>query len=556
MQATYTTFKIRTRINIIFAAMMCVAACAGAIILYSVEKSEDAAQDISTHWLPAIHSMADMQALAERIHGLEGRHVLSQNITDMRALSEEARELFHQYDDLRKIYEASISSEAERRLYEEVQDSWAKIREGHKRIILASNDLKNKSAYDLFTQVSATEMIRFRDITESIARLQERQAGQAVLVSFDAGKMARHAVILSIGLLLVMALMTCLAVARTLTRPMHVMADLMANMAAGDLDRGVTGTERPDEIGDIARALEILRQNSLSARNLAQEKEARAAAIENLLHAFDTSVSGVIRAVSSAATELASTADEMSAIAVETTTQAAHTASAAQETTANVETVAAATEEIAVSLREITQQVSRATGVVTKAVDQAQQTDTIVTSLSESATRIADVVRLISAIAEQTNLLALNATIEAARAGDAGKGFAVVAAEVKNLAGQTAQATETITGQVEAMQRATSHAVEVIRGILAAITAIRETTTTISSAVEEQNAATAEIAHSVGIAAGGARHVSDSMSHVNTAATRTGTASTQVLSAARELSQESEGLRTAVEKFFSDIRVA
>lgn len=345
--------------------------------------------------------------------------------------------------------------------------------------------------------------------------------------------------------------------------PLMRMIGIIKTLASGNLDVMVPDAGRKDEIGDMARAMETFRTNGREARRLAEEqeqartdRERRAMAVEELLKHFDTSVGGTLKTVAAASTELESTAAEMSSIADETNRQATTSAGAAEETSANVQTVAAATEEITASLNEIAQQVSRASGVVNHAVSNTKKTDEAAVRLNEAAQKIGAVVMLISNIAEQTNLLALNATIEAARAGDAGKGFAVVASEVKNLANQTARATEEITGQITAMQRTTASVVEAIGGILAEVSSINEITTTIAAAVEEQTAATGEIAHSVAEAASGSRSVSENISHVTQAAAQTGSASAQVLSAARELSRESENLKHMVDQFFTDIRKA
>jgi methyl-accepting chemotaxis protein len=224
-------------------------------------------------------------------------------------------------------------------------------------------------------------------------------------------------------------------------------------------------------------------------------------------------------------------------------------AAASEQAATNVQTVASAAEELSASIREIQQQMATSARIAQQAVEQVDRTDTTVTGLVQAADKIGEVVNLISDIASQTNLLALNATIEAARAGEAGKGFAVVASEVKNLANQTAKATEEIGQQIAAMQTATGDSVQAIRGIGATIKQISEVTTTVASAVEEQGAATQEISRNVQQASAGTQEVSSNITGVSQAATQTGTAAGQVLSAARELAQQGQKLNTEIEAF-------
>jgi methyl-accepting chemotaxis protein len=350
---------------------------------------------------------------------------------------------------------------------------------------------------------------------------------------------------------------------REISIPLQKIRDLLIELSCGNLSTIISGTGRRDEIGDLARAgaafLENLRKTKALEEEQARErvvKEQRASRVEALLGNFDVSIGGILKTVAAASTELEGTAGSMSAIAEQTKHQATTSAAAAEETSVSVQTVASATEEISASLGEIAKQISHATQIVDKAVVQAKKTDGIVISLAGAAQKIGDVVDLISTIAAQTNLLALNATIEAARAGDAGKGFAVVASEVKSLANQTAKATDDISQQVTSMQQATTLAVEAIRTILENISSINAVTTTIAAAVEEQSAATKEIASSVTQAATGSKSVSENVTQVTDGANQTGVASSQVLSAAKELSRESESLKLKVDGFFRDIRAA
>ena len=278
--------------------------------------------------------------------------------------------------------------------------------------------------------------------------------------------------------------------------------------------------------------------------------------LNDLADDLESKVKGVVDTVASASTEMQSTAESMTATAEQTSNQATAAASAAEETTTNVQTVASAAEEMSNSISEIGRQVDQSSDIAGKAVEEAERTNETVQSMAAAAQKIGEVVKLISDIAEQTNLLALNATIEAARAGDAGKGFAVVAAEVKSLANQTAKATEDIAGQIGAMQSVTGEAATAINTIGETIKEISEIGTTISAAVEEQRAATQEIARNVQQAAQGTGEVSANIASVNQAATEAGESARHVLSASGELATQSEMLRGEVDGFVQQIRAA
>ena len=271
---------------------------------------------------------------------------------------------------------------------------------------------------------------------------------------------------------------------------------------------------------------------------------------------FEKNVKAIVDTVSSASTEMESTATSMASTAEETSQQATTVAAASEEAATNVETVSAAAEELAASITEIGRQVTESAKIVQEAVKEAETTNETVQALAENATKIGEVVQLIKDIAGQTNLLALNATIEAARAGEAGKGFAVVASEVKSLANQTAKATEDISKQIADIQTATESTVTAIGGIGKTIENINEIATGIASAVEEQGAATAEISRNAQEAAEGTENISTNVASVKESGVETGTAANQVLSAAKELSQQSETMKEEVQSFLEKIRAA
>lgn len=365
------------------------------------------------------------------------------------------------------------------------------------------------------------------------------------------------------GVGLVLGLLIAFVIARGITRPLGAMTDAMAKLAAGDLALEIPARDRKDEIGAMAHAVEVFKQNGLEAQRqtAAQEaerlaKERHAARLAELVRDFEAKVSGLVGTLSSAATELEATAQSMTNTAGQTNDQVATVASAAQEMSANVQTVSASAEELGASINEISRQVAQSAEITMKAVKDAERTDEIVRALAEGAQKIGDVVGLINNIAGQTNLLALNATIEAARAGDAGKGFAVVASEVKSLAGQTAKATEEIGQQITQIQSATQEAVAAIKGIVGTIGEVSRIAGSIAAAVEEQGAATAEIARSVQQAANGTQDVTSNISGVSQAANDTGAAAGQVLGAAGELSRQAEALSGEVSTFVAQVRAA
>jgi methyl-accepting chemotaxis protein len=372
------------------------------------------------------------------------------------------------------------------------------------------------------------------------------------------------AIVGSVSLLVLLATVGgSLIISRGITRPLSCLAANMLRLAEGDVGVAIEGTERQDEIGGMACAVQVFKENKIETDRLNAEQRrqdeahaARAQRIETLCRVFDANSSEAVRAVASAASEMRSSSESMSATAEEATRQAAAVAAASEQASANVQTVASAAEELSGSVAEISRQVTQASRIASAAVTEAERTNVKVQGLAQAAQKIGEVVALITDIAQQTNLLALNATIEAARAGDAGKGFAVVASEVKNLANQTAKATDEIGAQIAGIQAATQEAVSAIEAITKTISQINEVNSGVASAVEEQGAATQEIARNVEQAAVGTQEVSSNIVGVSQAANDTGAAATQIQSTAADLSRQSETLRSEVDKFLAEVRAA
>jgi methyl-accepting chemotaxis protein len=362
--------------------------------------------------------------------------------------------------------------------------------------------------------------------------------------------------LLAIGLILT-------AVRTAVIRPVNRLTGSMSQLAAGDLDLQLDLHDRLDEVGNMARALVVFRENAVKARDLEAEQRAewerrqqRQEIFEALARDFDHQVSGHLHSLASSAAQLDATARNLSEQAEETNGNASQAARHASTATENSQTVASAAVELAASSDEIASQVSQTTGTAARAVEEATKAREIMGSLARVSRDVGSVISFITEIASQTNLLALNATIEAARAGDAGKGFAVVAHEVKQLAGETAKATDEIGTKLAAVESASQDAAVVMERLAAIIQDINASSAVIASAVTEQGAATAEISRNVNQAAGRTSDVSAKMGEVTQSAAYTKEASQELLSASADLSSRTASLKQVVERFLADIKAA
>ena len=368
---------------------------------------------------------------------------------------------------------------------------------------------------------------------------------------------------LGVATLVGSVLFVWLYVGRNILRRIRSLQRSMQLLSDGDFESEIYQSHQSDEIASMANALQVFRESMIEGRSLSAEqdkdrvaKAERASRMEARIVEFESTVRGTLDSLQGAASSMQTTAQSMSATADQSSALVSAVASAAEQTSVNVQTVSAGTEELSSSINEISRQVITSAEIARKAVDEAGQTDATMQGLAENAGRISVVVDLIQTIASQTNLLALNATIEAARAGEAGRGFAVVASEVKSLANQTAKATDEIRQQIVSMQDVTTSAVTAIRNISGTIGEINNVTTAIAAAVEEQGAATREIARNIQHAAGGTSEVSSNIVGVSSASSEAGAAASEVLGASDALRRETDVLRAEIDAFLSNIRAA
>lgn len=397
------------------------------------------------------------------------------------------------------------------------------------------------------------------DVSTMISEIASEQSAQAN----SSSQQAMGVIAVALAIAIAVGVLVAVVLNFGVSRPIQATTKIMSELANGNNDVDITGLDRRDEIGDMARTVQVFRDNALERARLQEEngreeqaRHERQERIDGLITSFRATAESVLGSVEETADSLDKTAQGLTEIARESSDYASETLASSSETTNNVQTVASAAEELAASIGEISRQVAQTTDIVGRATEGTQETNRKVEGLAASAAKIGEVVTLIQAIAEQTNLLALNATIEAARAGEAGKGFAVVAAEVKELATQTSKATEEIGQQISAIQSATKDSVQAIAGITEIMEEVNNYTSTIAAAVEQQGAATTEISQNVQRAAEGTTSVSSSMSQLSQAVDQTTSSADLVLSASGELNEKTDSLKAEVDKFLDGVAAA
>lgn len=558
------SLSVKGALSGLFAIMILIVGGLAYLALNSINGINQHVEDFGRNHLPTTDLLGRINASTGDFRYLEGEHLLSDALPEKTDKEKELSNLEQQYKAASADYTRLDNTDQERRLFDAFQAKWASYMQLHRRMIELSRANKNEEGAALYKGEMGTLYDETNEIIDKLLSLNRESARAAVETSDADYQTIRLEIYIVAGIALAIGLVAMAFSWLSISGPISRITASMVDLAKGNTSTQIPFGDRTNEIGQMAGAVQVFKDNMIRARELdAEASDAKARAeterkrqMNAMADQFERSVGGIVRIVSDAASELQAAAQTLSSSSSQTTHQSTVVAAASEEAAANVRTVAAAAEELSGSVREISRQVSESATIARKAVSEAELTNAQVSGLSEGAQKIGAIVDLINDIASKTNLLALNATIEAARAGEAGRGFAVVASEVKALAEQTSKATAEITAHIGGVQTSTDQAAHAILGIGKIIDDINHIASTIAAAVEEQGAATEEIARNVDQAAQGTTEVTRNIAGVNQAAESSAASASEVLSSAGELASQSDRLRKEVENFLATVRAA
>ena len=530
--------------------------------LLATMRMQQSIEELSRNWLPSVQMLGRYKAAAMELRLVETALLLFAEPEERALRRPRAERAEAELREAWRRYEPLVSPGEERQLVDRFRALETTFMQAHAEVARLMDARDEAAARRAF----AASRAGFEAYLAAIDAVIHANAQGAAAASAHDEAIAVWALRGIAGVMVAAVLLgfgIALGIGRGIAARVASIAGAMQRMAKHDYGFTLPEIDDQDEIGTLARAVDTCRDSLKEADHLAEQRreaEAKAAQravrMDALISAFDAEASDALRTVAAAATELDATAKAMGETADDGTGKATAVAAATEQASVNIQTVASSAEELAASIAEVARQVRDTAGITGRAADAARETDVTVRGLAESASRIGDVVRLISDIAGQTNLLALNATIEAARAGEAGKGFAVVASEVKQLAAQTARATEEIGQQISAIQAETTRTVEAIAGIARTIEELNANTGQVAAASEQQAAATQEIGRAVAEAAIGTQEASRNAAGVQEGAERTGAAAGELRGASAELARQSERLRGRVGTFLAEVRAA
>jgi methyl-accepting chemotaxis protein len=556
--------SIKVALTSLFALLTLTIAGIGYLATTKMSQVNGYVEAFAQEWMPSLAKISKVNDLFSDIRIKEARRIVTTDADSIKKLNESFAAEKDAVLNAAGDFEKHIQDGGERALFQSFMAKWTQYMELHRKLLTLAEANQKDAAFTLFAGDMKEVFDDAGGVIDQLIESKEAGGRGEEERSASAFAQTRMVTLFGVGIGLVIAFGAMAFSFFSVSRPIEEITQSMEVLSKGDTSSPIPFGDRRNEIGAMARAVAIFKDNMIRARKLEADAEAakaradaeRKRTMTEMADQFEASVGGIVKAVSGAAIELQTAAQSLSVSSSQTMQQSTIVAAASEQAAANVRTVAAAAEELSGSIREITRQVSSSAGVSQKAVKEADQTNDDVRGLSVGAQKIGTIVDLINDIAGKTNLLALNATIEAARAGEAGRGFAVVAQEVKALAEQTGKATAEISSQIASVQTSTDQAASAIGGIGKTIDEINNIATAIATAVEQQGAATEEISRNVDQAAQGTDEVTRNISGVRQAAEASSASAEQVLSAATALSSQSDELRSEVQKFLATVRAA
>jgi methyl-accepting chemotaxis protein len=564
---------IRTGLMAVSLATLALSGGVGYVALTSADTLNNGASHLYHGVIPAIQAAQEMNVALGDLRLAEAEYLNIADPSQMDAVASKVAEASGAFEEWSAKYGETIPEDAteERAVFDGIELEYLKHVGLGEQLAehIAADEVAEASTLFLIDMQTSHDALK--TVLDDLISRNEADAAKVDAENDATFTSTSQTIMTVVGVLCALALLLLAYAMLGVVRPINRIVKAMDTLAKGDKTAAIPFAGKRNELGKMASAVQVFKDNMIEADRMRGEREKaraeqeqarlraeeeRKLAMRKLADQFESTVGDVVASVSAAATEMQATAEALSRTAGDASTKSVAVAHVVEDVTRNVQGVAAATEELSASIREISGQTNESSRIVAEAVRQADQTAGQVQALADSAKNIGQVVTLINEIANQTNLLALNATIEAARAGESGRGFAVVATEVKTLASQTAKATDEIATQIRAMQEATTSSVSAISHIRGTIDRMSEVASVIAAAVEQQGSATQEISRNVQYASGGATQASTSIDGVARASEETSHGSGQVLSAASELARSGETLRTQVDRFLREVRAA
>ena len=563
MSNVISSLTIKYKVKLVFGSLFVVLTVMAILAVLRLGDIAAATSNVRVNVLPTTQLLGKMTDIFQRHRILEAEHVLAVDAKAMDTIESAENAALAEMKQLRSSIETLLTTADEKSSYQQFSTAWDDYLAASSELNAASRKNDDEKTVAAYRDHGGRAFDAVRKGLNGLVDLNVRYGDEGATDAERTATSTEWVLLTAVGAALLLCAFGTYFFDASVLKPILKIVGIMGRLSQHDLTVALDGADRADEIGMMVRAIGVFRDNMEKADALSTEqseekaaKEQRQVRMDGHIGAFAKAIEREISALSDAAGRMRVASQAMSQTATETSHQADAVDQAAQQASANVESVASATGELASSVSEISRQVDLSSQIARKAVEEANRTNHTIQGLVGAAQKIGDVMQLIGHIAAQTKLLALNATIEAARAGEAGKGFAVVASEVRNLAAQTASATDDIALQIGQIQKATQEAVGAISHIGGTITEISDISTMISAAVEQQGATTQGIKQNTVEAASGTSNVSANISRVSAGAGETGAAAGEVLNAAGELGRQSDILRQEITRFLDQIRAA